>query len=143
MDSRLRFSSLTVLFALSLLTRLIPAQHRDYDFIISGAHCRWYRCPWVVGDLYGKHGDCNSFGNILVNSRPLQVFGNSDLRVNIVTARTTELLKTRAEHDDMDAIWSFTDEANVAAARRLSIGNLKHVFTNEGRGIDWFDAKQE
>ena len=26
--------------------------------------------------------------------------------------------------------------------RPRSIGNLKQVFTNEGRAIDWFDAKQ-
>jgi predicted RNA-binding Zn ribbon-like protein len=52
------------------------------------------------------------------------------------------LLKTLAEHDDLDTIWSFTDEASAAAAKALSIGNLKQVFTNEGRAIDWFDAKQ-
>jgi aldehyde dehydrogenase (NAD+) len=24
----------------------------------------------------------------------------------------------------------------------MSLGNLKQVFTNEGRDIDWFDTKQ-
>ena len=74
-----------------------------------------------------------------------QIFDTSDLPggvVNIVTGRTTELLKTLAEHDDVDAIWSFTDEASAAAAKMLSVGNLKQVFTNEGRDIDWFDTKQ-
>ncbi|HKW35020.1 MAG TPA: aldehyde dehydrogenase family protein [Candidatus Acidoferrum sp.] len=82
--------------------------------------------PLITGDLY-------------------QVFETSDLPggvVNIVTGRVAELLKTLAEHDDLDAIWSFTDEASSAAAKALSIGNLKQVFTNEGRAIDWFDAKQ-
>ena len=82
--------------------------------------------PLITGDLY-------------------QVFDTSDLPggvVNMVTGRAAELLKTLAEHDDVDAIWSFTDEANAAAAKTLSIGNLKQVFTNEGRAIDWFDAKQ-
>jgi aldehyde dehydrogenase (NAD+) len=82
--------------------------------------------PLITGDLY-------------------QVFETSDLPggvVNIVTGRSPELLKTLAEHDDVDAIWSFTDEANAAAAKALSIGNLKQVFTNEGRSIDWFGAKQ-
>jgi aldehyde dehydrogenase (NAD+) len=82
--------------------------------------------PLITGDLY-------------------QVFETSDLPggvVNIVTGRTTELLKTLAEHDDVDAIWSFTGEASATAAKTLSIGNLKQVFTNEGRVIDWFDAKQ-
>ena len=27
-------------------------------------------------------------------------------------------------------------------AKSLSTGNLKQVFTNEGRAIDWFDAAQ-
>ena len=29
-----------------------------------------------------------------------------------------------------------------APAKMLSIGNLKQVFTNEGRAIDWFNPKQ-
>jgi aldehyde dehydrogenase (NAD+) len=82
--------------------------------------------PLITGDLY-------------------QIFDTSDLpggAVNIVTGRTFELLKTLAEHDGIDAIWSFSDEANAYAAKSLSIGNLKQVFTNEGRVIDWFDSSQ-
>src|SRR5258706_321333 len=74
-----------------------------------------------------------------------QVFETSDLPdgvINIVTGRAAELLKTVAEHDNIDAIWCFTDESSAAAAKTLSIGNLKQVFTNEGRAIDWFDVKQ-
>src|SRR2546425_1211038 len=82
--------------------------------------------PLITGDLY-------------------QVFETSDLPdgvVNIVTGRSADLLKTLAEHDDLDAIWCFTDEAGATAAKTLSVGNLKQVFTNEGRAIDWFDVKQ-
>ena len=82
--------------------------------------------PLIAGDLY-------------------QVFETSDLPggvVNIVTGRAAELLKTLAEHDDVDAVWCFTNEASAAAAKTLSVGNLKQVFTNEGRAIDWFDVKQ-
>jgi len=82
--------------------------------------------PLITGDLY-------------------QVFETSDLPdgvVNIVTGRAAELMKTLAEHDDVDAIWCFTDEAGAAAVKTLSVGNLKQVFTNEGRAIDWFDVKQ-
>ncbi|HTR26644.1 MAG TPA: aldehyde dehydrogenase family protein [Terriglobales bacterium] len=81
--------------------------------------------PLLAGDLY-------------------QVFDTSDLpggAVNIVTGYVSQLLKTLAEHDDVDAIWSFGDEATAAAAKAMSVGNLKQVFTNEGRAIDWFDAK--
>jgi len=82
--------------------------------------------PLITGDLY-------------------QVFETSDLpdgAVNIVTGRASELLKILAEHDDVDAIWCFGDEASGATAKALSTGNVKQVFTNEGRAIDWFDAKQ-
>jgi aldehyde dehydrogenase (NAD+) len=82
--------------------------------------------PLITGDLY-------------------QLFDTSDLpggTVNIVTGYASQLLKTLAEHDDVDAIWCFGDEASASAAKSYSIGNLKQVFTNEGRAIDWFDAKQ-
>ena len=61
--------------------------------------------------------------------------------VNIVTGYASQLLKTLAEHDDVDAIWCFGDQAQTAAAKAASIGNLKQVFTNEGRAIDWFNPK--
>jgi len=82
-------------------------------------------CPLITGDLY-------------------QLFDTSDLpggAVNIVTGYASQLLKTLAEHDDVDAIWSFGDEASAAAAKAMSVGNLKQVWTNEGRAIDWFDSK--
>jgi aldehyde dehydrogenase (NAD+) len=82
--------------------------------------------PLIIGDLY-------------------QVFDTSDLpggAVNIVTGYTSQLLKTLAEHDDVDAIWCFADEASAVAAKSFSVGNLKQVFTNEGRSINWFDTKQ-
>jgi aldehyde dehydrogenase (NAD+) len=82
--------------------------------------------PLITGDLY-------------------QLFDTSDLpggAVNIVTGPVAQLLKTLAEHDDVDAIWSFTDGASAEAAKSYSVGNLKQVWTNEGRTIDWFDPKQ-
>src|SRR5207244_2013088 len=57
--------------------------------------------PLITGDLY-------------------QVFETSDLPdgvVNIVTGRAAELMKTLAEHDDVDSIWCFTDEAGAAAVK--------------------------
>ena len=82
--------------------------------------------PLIIGDLY-------------------QIFDTSDLpdgTVNLVTGRTIELLKTIAEHDDVDAVWCFSDAANAASAKLFSASNLKQVFTNEGRVIDWYDPKQ-
>jgi len=79
--------------------------------------------PLITGDLY-------------------QLFDTSDLpggAVNIVTGYVSQLLKTLSEHDDLDAIWCYGDEATVASAKAMSVGNLKQVWTNEGRKIDWFN----
>jgi len=81
--------------------------------------------PLIAGDLY-------------------QLFDTSDLpggALNIVTGYVSQLLKTLAEHDDIDAIWCYGDDATVASAKAMSTGNLKQVWTNEGRAIDWFDPK--
>jgi len=81
--------------------------------------------PLIAGDLY-------------------QLFDTSDVpegAVNIVTGYVSQLLKTLAEHDDLDAIWCYGDEATAASAKAMSIGNLKQVWTNEGRAIDWFNPK--
>lgn len=80
----------------------------------------------------------------LVTSDLYQVFDTSDLpggAINIVTGYVAPLLKTLAEHDEVDAVWCFGDATNAAAAKALSVGNLKQVWTNEGRAIDWFNPK--
>jgi len=80
----------------------------------------------------------------LITAHLYQLFDTSDLpggAVNIVTGYVSQLLKTLAEHDDVDAIWSFADEASAGAAKAMSVGNLKQVWTNEGRAIDWFNPK--
>ena len=80
----------------------------------------------------------------LITSDLYQLFDTSDLPggvVNIVTGYASQLLKTLADHDDVDAIWCFGDESQAAAAKSASVGNLKQVFTNEGRAIDWFNPK--
>jgi aldehyde dehydrogenase (NAD+) len=81
----------------------------------------------------------------LITSDLYQLFDTSDLpggAVNIVTGYVSQLLKTLAEHDDVDALWCFGDESSAAAAKAMSIGNLKQVWTNEGRAIDWFNPKR-
>jgi aldehyde dehydrogenase (NAD+) len=82
--------------------------------------------PLITGDLY-------------------QLFDTSDIpggAVNIVTGYASQLLKTLAEHDDVDGVWCYGDQATVAAAKAMSTGNLKQVWTNEGRVIDWLNTKQ-
>jgi aldehyde dehydrogenase (NAD+) len=80
----------------------------------------------------------------LITSDLYQLLDTSDMpggAVNIVTGYAPQLLKTLAEHDDVDAVWSFADEASASAAKAMSVGNLKQVWTNEGRAIDWFNPK--
>jgi aldehyde dehydrogenase (NAD+) len=82
--------------------------------------------PLIAGDIY-------------------QVFETSDLPggvVNLVSGRAGELLKVLAEHDDLDAIWCYGNADACAAAKALSIGNLKQVWTNEGREINFGDVAQ-
>jgi aldehyde dehydrogenase (NAD+) len=82
--------------------------------------------PLIVGDLY-------------------QVLETSDVPggvINMVTGRPPELLKVLAEHDDVDAVWCYGDEILCATAKRASAGNLKQVWTNEGRQIDFFSERQ-
>jgi len=80
----------------------------------------------------------------LITSDLYQLFDTSDLPggvVNIVTGYVSQLLTTLAEHDDVDAIWCYGDDTTSASAKAKSAGNLKQVWTNEGRAIDWFDSK--
>ncbi|MDE1161546.1 MAG: aldehyde dehydrogenase family protein [Acidobacteriaceae bacterium] len=74
-----------------------------------------------------------------------QVFDTSDIPggvVNFVSGKASELGKTLADHDDVDAVWSFRDTAASTLVKAASIGNLKQVWTNEGRQIDWFNPAE-
>ncbi len=74
-----------------------------------------------------------------------QVLETSDLPagvINIVTGARDALLKTLAEHDDVDALWVFGSKENSAAAERLSTGNLKRTLVDNGLATDWYDADQ-
>jgi aldehyde dehydrogenase (NAD+) len=82
------------------------------------------RYPLIAGDLY-------------------QVFDTSDVPagvINMVAGRPGELVKVLAEHDDLDALWCHASRELCATAKRLSAGNLKQVWTNEGREIDFFSG---
>jgi len=80
----------------------------------------------------------------LITADLYQLFDTSDVpggAVNIVTGCASQLLMTLAEHDDVDGLWCYGDEAMVSSAKAMSTGNLKQVWTNEGRAIDWFNPK--
>ncbi|RUZ63488.1 hypothetical protein EN947_34015, partial [Mesorhizobium sp. M7A.F.Ca.US.003.02.2.1] len=48
-----------------------------------------------------------------------------------------ELAGVLAKHDDVDGLWVFADAETCAKAEAESIGNLKRVWSGNGRGIDW------
>jgi aldehyde dehydrogenase (NAD+) len=107
---------------LSLLSLVLPAIAMGNTVVAVPSE----RAALLIGDLY-------------------QVFDTSDLPggvVNLVAGKASELGKTLAEHDDIDAVWSFRDEASATLIKAASIGNLKQVFTNNGRALDWFDPAQ-
>ena len=107
---------------LGLLSLVLPAIAMGNSVVAVPSE----RCATLIGELY-------------------QVLDTSDLPggvVNFVAGRPMELGKTLSEHDDVDAIWSFRDDAAAAMVKLGSTGNLKQVWTNEGRAIDWFDSKQ-
>ncbi len=62
--------------------------------------------------------------------------------VNIVTGSSMELAKTLAAHNDVDALWAFGSIELSTEVERLSIGNLKRIFVDYGKAIDWMDSRQ-
>jgi aldehyde dehydrogenase (NAD+) len=75
-----------------------------------------------------------------------QVLDTSDVPagvINLVAGKPLELAKTLAEHDDVDALWSFRDEAAATLVKTASIGNLKQTFTGEAAQIDWLSSHAE
>ncbi|TPK90188.1 aldehyde dehydrogenase family protein [Mesorhizobium sp. B2-4-17] len=69
-----------------------------------------------------------------------QVIEYSDVpagAINIVTGRSAELAAVLAKHDDVDGLWLFADADTCAKAEADSIGNLKRVWSGNGRSLDW------
>jgi aldehyde dehydrogenase (NAD+) len=48
------------------------------------------------------------------------------------------MIETLAAHEDLEGIWVFGTHSEVIQAKRLSISNLKRVWSNEGQVIDWY-----
>jgi aldehyde dehydrogenase (NAD+) len=69
-----------------------------------------------------------------------QVIEYSDLpagAINIVTGKTAELAGVLARHDDVDGLWIVADSDVCKSAEAESIGNLKRVWSSNGRSVDW------
>ncbi|TVP47567.1 MAG: aldehyde dehydrogenase family protein [Gemmatimonadales bacterium] len=62
-----------------------------------------------------------------------QVLDTSDLPggvVNVVTGEREELVPVLADHDDVDALWSFGSAAEAREVEVRSVGNLKRCWTD-------------
>ena len=60
--------------------------------------------------------------------------------VNIVTGERDVLMKTLAEHDDVEAVWYFGTAAGAKMVEGASAGNLKQTWTEDGAARDWAGA---
>jgi aldehyde dehydrogenase (NAD+) len=107
---------------LGLLSLVLPAMAMGNTVVaVPSEHY-----PLIQGDIY-------------------QLLDTSDVPggvVNLVAGRPAELGKTLAEHDGIDAIWCFRSDEEAVMVRAASIGNMKQVWTNDGREYDWFDRAQ-
>jgi aldehyde dehydrogenase (NAD+) len=62
--------------------------------------------------------------------------------INIVTGHRDELAPVLAAHDDVDAVWYFGSPEGAAEVERLSAGNMKRTWTDNGRLRDWTATEQ-
>ncbi|WP_274424374.1 aldehyde dehydrogenase family protein [Chelativorans sp. YIM 93263] len=102
---------------LALITMLAPALAMGNAVVAVPSQ----RYPLIATDLY-------------------QVIETSDLpagSVNIVTGDSAELGAVLAKHDDVDGLWCIGEAELSATVERESAGNLKRVWTNAGRAVDW------
>jgi aldehyde dehydrogenase (NAD+) len=61
--------------------------------------------------------------------------------INIVTGAKDALAKVLAEHDDVDAVWYFGNQAAGAEVERASAGNMKRTWV-EWHARDWMNTGQ-
>ncbi len=59
--------------------------------------------------------------------------------VNVLSGVHAEVVPTLAAHDDVDQLWDFVGDELSGDSERLSAGNLKRVWTDRDRLIDFLD----
>jgi len=81
----------------------------------------------------------------LIAARLYQVLETSDLPagvVNLLTGERDALARTLADHDDVAALWYCGSAEGAGMVETASAGNLKPVWTDQGRLRDWLDSAQ-
>ena len=90
---------------------------------------------------------------VLIPSRPFalvatdfyQVLETSDVPpgvVNIVSGNALELGTILAKHDDVAGLWVVGTMDECTNAKKYSTGNMKIVWTCDGKELDWFNSQQ-
>jgi len=75
-----------------------------------------------------------------------QVLETSDVPagvVNIVTGEKDSLMKTLAEHYQVESIWYHGDQAGCKMVELASAANLKRTWVNDGKATDWMQTGNE
>ncbi|WP_202969114.1 aldehyde dehydrogenase family protein [Gemmatimonas phototrophica] len=60
--------------------------------------------------------------------------------VNLVTGSRDSLVRTLADHDDLEAVWYFGTHTGATAVEKASAANLKRTWT-EWTGREWLDPR--
>ena len=63
--------------------------------------------------------------------------------INLVTGVPSELATVLAAHDDVAAIWAVGPADECEQIKKESAGNLKSVWTSDGKSPDWYDSQAE
>jgi aldehyde dehydrogenase (NAD+) len=77
----------------------------------------------------------------------VQVIQHSDIPagvINLLTAQDPDVVaKVLAEHEDVDAIWSFSGAAGCKTVEEASTSNMKQTWVSDGEPIDWRGIRSE
>ena len=107
---------------LGFLSLLLPAVAMGNRVVILPSQ----HCPILVTDFY-------------------QILETSDMPagvVNIITGSHNDLVQTLAEHDEVAAIWAFTDSDTGQQVESCSAGNLKVTWVNNESSDDWYRSTE-
>jgi len=63
--------------------------------------------------------------------------------VNIITGEKDNLMKTLAEHYQVESIWYHGSKDGCQMVELASAANLKRTWVNNGKEIDWMQTGKE
>ena len=83
----------------------------------------------------------------LIATLMYQVFDTSDVPagyINILTAKQNELNLTLAQHENIDGIWAFSENAKIRSSIiKETAFNLKRFWCPKNKNIDWSSNSEE